>query len=189
MTQDNSVGTSSKTCGCCANFHLNCTVISGAPFGEVFLGNDGFLNVPCFGSYRSNDRHLEHSVVLRESSALNLVHCRNNILEAVACGSRTNVHHVCISLKTHLGNKNVQLLCKVDINSGLSRDLLVVCKACGNSNLLVVLFLSGYEQNVLTLKSISDLIEELCILFTVLAAKNCEGQVDCFCNFLTLACF
>ena len=132
--------------------------------------------------------HLEHAVRLLQSRVLDAVEGVCDVLVAVASGSGADVHDDVLRIDAQLGHDGVELLCEVDVDGRFRADLLVVGKACGRADSLVVFVAGGENEDVLTGQSFGDLVEELGVLLDVLAAHdddrhrhsigNCLGERD-----------
>ena len=96
----------------------------------------------------------------------------SNIFIAVAGSRRADVHNDRLRIDAELGHNGVELLGKVDVNSRLRADLLVVRKPCGRADGLVVFVTRGEHEDALACKRFSALVEQLRVLFHVLAAHD-----------------
>ena len=172
MTHNDCVGAAGQNSRRRGDLHFNAALFLIAPLGHVALRHDGFLHAPGVGGNGSHDGHLQHGVSLLQSRVLDAVKRGCNVLIAIARSSGADVHDDVLGADAELGHDGVELLCEVDVDGRFRADLLVVCKACGCTDSLVVFIAGGENEDILAGQSFCNLVEELGVLLDVLAAHD-----------------
>ncbi len=105
----------------------------------------------------ADHRHREITVAL-ERRKPDPLHCRIRILKTIAKRTGVGIDNDVIAWYPDLLEKNIKLLCKVDIDGGLGNDRVVVRQGCSGDTAVPSRF-CGPEKQAFTLTSLATFLE------------------------------